>query len=56
MGYFSVPQPFLPTAHPTLTMARKSTPQNFALRKEGTKQYEATKNDPICKSLIYTGY
>jgi len=47
----SVPQPFfLPTAHPILTMARESTPQNFALR----KQYAATKNvDTICKHLSY---
>jgi hypothetical protein len=27
----------LPMAHPTLTMAREGTPQNFALWKGGTK-------------------
>jgi hypothetical protein len=45
---------FLPTAHPTLTMDRESTPQNFALQKGGTKQYADTRNaDPICKALRY---
>jgi hypothetical protein len=34
---------FLPTAHPTLTMAHEGTTQNFALRKGGTKQYVVTK-------------
>jgi poly(3-hydroxybutyrate) depolymerase len=43
-------------AHPTLTMAREGTPQNFALQKGGTKQYVATRNaNPICKSLSYIG-
>jgi hypothetical protein len=47
----SVPQLFfLPTAHPTLTVAREGTPQNSALRKGGTKQYVATKNaNHACK-------
>jgi hypothetical protein len=48
--YTSIPQPFLPTAHPSLLMAHDGTPQNFALRKGGTK-YVATKNADICKSL-----
>jgi hypothetical protein len=44
--YYSVYQCYatvLPTAQPTLTMAREGTSQNFALRKGGTKQYTATK-------------
>jgi hypothetical protein len=42
----------LPTAHPTITMPHEGTPQNFALRKVGTKQYVATRNaDNIRKSL-----
>jgi hypothetical protein len=45
---------FLPMAHATLTLAREGTPQNFTLRKGGTKQYVVTENaDPICKSLSY---
>jgi hypothetical protein len=46
--YTSVPRSFLPTAHPTLTMAREGTPQNFALRKGGTKQCMATKMRILC--------
>jgi hypothetical protein len=34
---------YLPTAHPTLAMAREDTPQNFAFQKEGIKQHVATK-------------
>jgi hypothetical protein len=34
---------FLPTAHPTLIMAGKGTPQYLALRKGDTKQYMTTK-------------
>jgi hypothetical protein len=42
---------FVPTAHPTLTVACEGTHQNFALQKGGTEQYVGTKNaDPICKS------
>jgi hypothetical protein len=41
--YSSVPRPFLPMAHPTLTMSHEGTPQNFALWKGGTKQYVAIK-------------
>jgi hypothetical protein len=45
---------FLPTAHPTLTMAHEGTPQNLALRKGVTKQYVTTKNaDPICKAVKF---
>lgn len=34
----------LPMALPSVTVARDGTPQNSALRKEGTKQYMATEN------------
>jgi hypothetical protein len=45
---------FLPTGHPTLTMAHEGTPRNFTLRKGGKKQYVGTENaNPICKSLSY---
>jgi hypothetical protein len=55
--YLAIPQTCLPTAQPTLTMSHEDTPQNFALRKGGTKQYVATEiADPICKSLIYIDY
>jgi hypothetical protein len=51
--YTSVPvfrNLFLPTAHPVLIMVRVDMPQNFNLRKGGTKQYVATINvDPICQ-------
>jgi hypothetical protein len=43
---------FLPTAHPTLTMAPEGTPQNFASRKGGTKQYVAKNADPVCKFKV----
>jgi hypothetical protein len=33
VAYSGVPQTFLSTAHPTLTMAREGTPQHFVLRK-----------------------
>jgi hypothetical protein len=36
--YNSVPQPFLSTAHPTITMVRMGPSQNFAFRKGGTEQ------------------
>jgi hypothetical protein len=38
-------------AHPTLAMAREGTPQNFALRKGGTKEHVDT--DSIRKALGY---
>jgi hypothetical protein len=39
--------PFYPPTRPILTMALEYTPQNFALRNVGTKQYVATKiTDP----------
>jgi hypothetical protein len=54
VSYTSVRQHFLPTVHPTLTMAHEGTPQNFALWKEGTKQYVATKKcGSICKPVGY---
>jgi len=44
----------LPTAHPTLTVTREGTPQNFALRLGGTKQYVTTKNAyPMFKPLSH---
>jgi hypothetical protein len=43
VSYTSVPQLFLPRAHPTLTMARDGTPQNFTLQKGCTKYHEAIK-------------
>jgi hypothetical protein len=43
---------FLPTAHPSLAMARDGTP-HLVLRKSGLKQYVSTKSvDPLCRSLV----
>jgi hypothetical protein len=45
---------FLPTARPTLTLAREGAPQNFALRKKGYKTIRGHKNvGPVCTLLSY---
>jgi hypothetical protein len=41
-------QTFLRTAHPTLTIAREGTPQNFALTNGGTKRCFDTKILKLC--------